>query len=84
MGLNDSGDTGISERARKFDHCDMARVIEGFPTQIEVALAQELPTIPAGPFEQVILVGVGGSALPADVVNDALGDALRVPILSIG
>ncbi len=76
-----SSEIGLSERATKFDHCDMARVIEGLPAQIEVALEQEMPAIPEGPFRQVVLVGVGGSALAADVVNDAFGDVLRAPII---
>ena len=76
-----SGDDGLGERARKFDHCDMARVIEGLPTQIEVALEQDMPKIPQGPFRQVVLVGLGGSALAADIVNDSFVDVLHAPII---
>lgn len=72
--------TVLSERAARFDHCDMATVIEGLPTQIEVALEQEMPPIPEGPFRQVVLVGLGGSALAADIVNDAFADKLRGPV----
>jgi glucose/mannose-6-phosphate isomerase len=75
-----SDDIGLGERARKFDHCDMAKVIEELPTQIDVALEQGMPQIPEGPFEKVALVGVGGSALAADLVNDAFADLLSAPI----
>jgi len=75
-----SDDIGIGERARKFDHYNMAKVIEGLPTQIEVALEQEMPAIPEGPFNRVVLVGMGGSALAADIVNDAFVDVLHSPV----
>lgn len=75
-----SDDIGLGERARKFDHCDMARVIEELPTQIEVALEQDMPPIPEGPFGKVALVGLGGSALAADMVNDGFADLLSAPI----
>ncbi|GAF76765.1 unnamed protein product, partial [marine sediment metagenome] len=76
----DVGRAGLASLAARFDHSDMARVIERVPSQIETALEQEMPPIPAGPFRQVVLVGMGGSALPADIVNDAFADMLRVPV----
>lgn len=76
-----SPDIGMSERAARFDHCNMASVIEQLPTQIEVALEQEMPPIPEGPFRQIVLAGLGGSALAADIVNDAFVDVLHAPII---
>jgi len=59
----------------------MARVIERVPTQIEIALDQELPAIPRGPFHRVVVAGMGGSALPTDIVVDVFADKLRVPVV---
>lgn len=67
-------------RAAEFDRCDMATVIERLPTQIEIALRQDLPAIPAGPFNNILVAGMGGSALAVDVILDAFRDRLKVPV----
>lgn len=70
----------VTELAARFDRWNMAKVIERVPNQIETALAQELPPLPAGPFRQAVVSGMGGSALPADVVIDAFGEELAIPL----
>jgi len=70
----------LSARAAEFDHCNMAKVIERLPAQIEIALEQELPPIPKGPFNGVVIAGMGGSALPMDVLVDAFAEQLKVPV----
>ncbi len=69
--------------ATKFDKHDMARVIQRTPDQIEFALTD--PDFPANiktTAKRVIVAGMGGSALPADVIADVfardLGDRLFV------
>ena len=57
--------------AAKFDENDMARVIERTPDQIEFALEDPaFPTNIRPTCKRVIVAGMGGSALPADVVAD--------------
>ena len=70
----------LRERAARFDNSNMAQVIERVPSQIEIALSQQLPSIQGGPFSQVFIAGMGGSALPAEVVMDAFAERLKVPI----
>jgi len=74
-----SGET-LAALAERLDHSGMATVIERTPIHIEIALQQELPTIPPGPFDQVIIAGMGGSALPAELVIDAFSERLKVPL----
>ena len=74
-----SGET-LAALAELLDHSGMATVIERTPVHIEIALQQALPRIPAGEFDQVIIAGMGGSALPADLVIDAFSERLRVPV----
>ncbi len=66
--------------AKKHDHYKMQEVIKYLPRQIEIALKQELPTIPTGPFKAAVVVGMGGSALPVDVISTAFQDHLNVPL----
>ena len=68
--------------ATKFDQNDMASVIQRTPDQIEFALKDPaFPDIKKN-VNRVIVVGMGGSALPADVVADVfardIGDRLFV------
>ena len=58
--------------AETFDRHSMAEVIEGTPDQIEFALSDPaFPEIPKAAIERVILAGMGGSALPGNVLADA-------------
>ena len=79
---NDTDTPGesLATLAERLDHSGMATVIERTPIHIEVALQQGLPAIPKGPFDQVIIAGMGGSALPAELVLDAFSERLRVPV----
>jgi len=72
--------TKFEALAQKLDHSNMRAVIEGLPTQIQTALAQPMPAIRPGPFARVVIIGMGGSALPADVVLAVFGSQLRVPL----
>ncbi|HEY0407999.1 MAG TPA: SIS domain-containing protein [Pyrinomonadaceae bacterium] len=76
----ESKDAMLSERAARLDKSNMAKVIENTPRQIENALSQELPSVPQGPFDEVIIAGMGGSALPAEVVINSFADTLKIPI----
>ena len=70
----------LASLAQKLDRSNMKAVIEGVPDQITTALAQPLPKIPTGPFTGAVIVGMGGSALPADVVYSAFGETMRGPL----
>jgi glucose/mannose-6-phosphate isomerase len=72
--------TDFASLAQAHDRSNMKAVIEGVPAQIRTALAQSLPRVPEGPFDRAIIVGMGGSALPADVVREVFGDRLRAPL----
>lgn len=81
----------MMERAERLDRSRMDRVIAATGGQIRFALddpgfpARELgaragPSVagePAPPVGEVLVVGMGGSALPVDILNDALSD--RIP-----
>lgn len=59
----------------------MARVIAGIGGQIDFALGDErFPDIVRSDIEEILVVGMGGSALPVDILNDALSDWLPRPI----
>ena len=74
-------DRDLRELARAHDHFDMAGVIERMPGQIEYALADEsFPAIPAGPFQRVVVAGMGGSALPVDVLLGSFEGRFRAPV----
>lgn len=62
--------------AELYDRSRMDRVIERLPDQIEISLNMNLPALPKGPFKTVFINGLGGSALPVDVVLDAFRDKL--------
>jgi glucose/mannose-6-phosphate isomerase len=70
----------LESLARTLDRSNMKAVIEGVPNQIRTALAQSLPRIPAGTFTRAVIVGMGGSALPADVVIAVFGEKLLGPV----
>ena len=59
----------------------MAGVIERFPDQIRFALADpDLPRLPRAGFARAVVLGMGGSALPADVLRTAFAAGLRAPL----
>ena len=84
----------MGDRAERWDRSRMDRVIAGTGDQVRFALddprfpARELAQLAAGgdggavagPVGEVLVVGMGGSALPADILNDALSDRLPHPV----
>jgi glucose/mannose-6-phosphate isomerase len=70
----------LAERARRYDRSGMAAVIARLPDQIEFALTSPLPRLPASDrsFSKVVVLGMGGSALPTDVLNDAFAERLAL------
>lgn len=85
------GDFGAADLAvlddeavrRRIDVSDMAGAIAGLPGQLEAAAERaatiELPAAARGSHGATI-VGMGGSAIGADLVRDALGSALTRPV----
>lgn len=66
----DSLDTSV-------DRSDMARVIERTPGQIEFALRDsDFPEFGSDDVREVLVIGMGGSALPVDILNDILEERL--------
>jgi glucose/mannose-6-phosphate isomerase len=70
----------LAELAQRYDRSNMATVIERLPVQIETALAQTLPPVSGGPYRSVMVCGMGGSALPVEVLLDAFDGRLRIPL----
>lgn len=66
--------------AEKYDVDDMETVIQQSPRQIETALKVQIDQVAKRDYKQVLLAGMGGSALPMDVVVDAFGDDISVPV----
>ncbi|MFH1464403.1 MAG: SIS domain-containing protein [Pseudomonadota bacterium] len=73
-------DLTLAALAASYDREHMNRVMDRFPHQITRALEVGLPALPRGPFERVVVAGMGGSALPVDVLVDAFEERLRVPV----
>ena len=75
------GARNFDELAREWDRSDMARVIAGMGGQVEFALGDpKFPDIVPNGVEEVLVVGMGGSALPVDILNDVLMEQLPRPI----
>lgn len=67
--------------AARYDKFDMARVIERTPDQIEFALSDSnFPLIQELPYTNVIITGMGGSALPVEVLKDAFYNRFHTPV----
>ena len=63
------------------DRSNMARVIAETPGQIEFALSDpDFPVIQRARFDEVVVIGMGGSALPVDILNDVLEERLPQPV----
>ena len=64
-----------------WDRSNMARVIDGMCGQVEFALQDpDFPQLRSETIDEVVVVGMGGSALPVDILNDVLEDRLPRPI----
>lgn len=71
----------IERLAFRHDESNMAGVIERTPGQIEYALSDPaFPNIEKLPYTNVIIAGMGGSALPVEVLNDAFYNRFRAPV----
>lgn len=71
----------IQAAAPSVDRSDMATVIGGTGAQIDYAITDpDFPSTPSGPFRRALVVGMGGSALPADVLNDGFHGVLDAPV----
>jgi glucose/mannose-6-phosphate isomerase len=66
--------------ARQHDHFDMATVLARLPEHIRIALDDTLPALRQSQFSQVVVCGLGGSALPCEVLMDAFAGELTAPM----
>lgn len=79
---SETKDVDFASLIKLYDHYDMASVIEGAPRQIDFAIADEnFPRFSRQRYEKVAVIGMGGSALPIDVISDAFTSKLSCPIL---
>lgn len=62
--------------AIRHDKSHMDRVIEGVPDQIAYALADDQVPTPSRRYDRCVVLGMGGSALPVDVIKDAFLDGI--------
>jgi glucose/mannose-6-phosphate isomerase len=69
-------------RFEQFDTQDMLSQIEGLPDQLEKAwdLGQSLPLLEWDGIERVVIAGMGGSAIGADLLSAYAGHHCPVPI----
>jgi glucose/mannose-6-phosphate isomerase len=67
----------------KLDPEDMLRHIDGLPNQLEIAWRQgnSLPLPEWSGIERVIITGMGGSAIGADLLNAYIEATCRVPVV---
>jgi glucose/mannose-6-phosphate isomerase len=66
--------------AQQHDHFQMATVMARLPEHIRIALEDPLPALRQTQFSQVVVCGLGGSALPCEVLMDAFADELTSPM----
>jgi glucose/mannose-6-phosphate isomerase len=66
--------------AEQHDHFHMATVIARLADHIGLALADSLPALRQTRFSQVVVCGLGGSALPCEVLMDAFAGELTAPM----
>ena len=72
------------ERFAQLDPQDMLGEIDGLPAQLQTAweLSQTLPLPSLEPLRQVVIAGMGGSAIGADLLAAYAAPHARVPILT--
>jgi glucose/mannose-6-phosphate isomerase len=64
------------------DNDNMAKIIQDTPDQIEYALSDpNIPDISNRSFHKALIVGMGGSALPAEVLIDSFDNKFRGSLL---
>jgi glucose/mannose-6-phosphate isomerase len=66
--------------AQQHDRFNMATVIARLPDHIQIALDDALPALWQTGFSQVVVCGLGGSALPSEVLMDAFAGELTAPM----
>lgn len=68
---------------RRFDKSDMLCLLMNFPEQISEAidLAAAQPVCVKGVISNVVLSGLGGSAIGGDIIRCCLADEIKVPFL---
>lgn len=68
------------DRIQKVDKSNMIEIVRRFPESIEKAIAcSNIETPDFSPFN-IIITGMGGSAIGGDIVNSWLYDKLEIPI----
>ena len=73
--------TDLQALAAEHDHFGLATVIENMPGQIEYALADpDFPAIDLRPPRKVVVAGMGGSALPVEVLLGAFAGRFGAPV----
>jgi len=64
------------------DKSNMVGALEDFPSQIDKGFNELATHIKLdGDYSKIVIVGMGGSALPGDIAKIALADMLDIPIL---
>ncbi len=74
----------LHELAGEFDTRNMESVIERLPDQIVFALSDPgFPTdeVPKGPYDKVVIAGMGGSSIMVDMLIGAFPNDLRIPLV---
>lgn len=66
--------------ATQHDRFNMATVIARLPDHIRIAFEDRLPALRQTRFSQVAVCGLGGSALPSEVLMDAFAGELTAPM----
>ena len=73
-----------SDRLRTMDSSGMAELLRNFPKQVEEAIQIgenfRLPASFKGPFEKIVFVGMGGSAIGGDVIRSLAAADSPIPI----
>jgi len=78
--MNNGVPDSLIALARQHDHFNMATVLARLPEHIQIALDDALPALRQTRFSQVVVCGLGGSALPCEVLMDAFAGELTAPM----
>jgi glucose/mannose-6-phosphate isomerase len=71
------------EEIKEIDHYDMYSQIAGLPEQLKTAweLGNNLPLPEFEPVSQIVIAGMGGSAIGGDLLASYVADLAKVPIV---
>jgi len=81
--LNDRPDLDDVSTYERLDPSGMAAAIESFPEQCSQAVrtAREAPALPGmDDITEIVVLGMGGSAIGGDLLKELLENALRMPV----